>query len=276
MENIKRGFTHGGSFHSDDVFSTALLKYLFPNIEITRGFDVPENYDGIVYDIGFGEYDHHQKDKRIRENGVPYAAFGLLWDKFGTRILSEEAAKRFDETFIQQLDYSDNTGERNIMADAIGSFNPDWDSSEDKDEAFKKAVEVAYEILSRRLNVIKSAERAEKLVNELVEKNEDKEYLILPKYTPWKKVICGTESIIFVIYPSNRGGYNVQGVPMKEETNDLRCPFPEKWRGASEEAIRAESGIEGIRFCHTSGFLIAVNNIETAIKACEYTLENGK
>lgn len=74
-----KAFTHGGKFHADDVFSAALLKILNPEIQIERGFQVPENYDGVVFDIGGGEFDHHQADARVRENGVKYAAFGLLW-----------------------------------------------------------------------------------------------------------------------------------------------------------------------------------------------------
>ena len=73
-------FTHSGKFHADDVFSSALLLYLNPEITILRGNKVPEDFDGIVFDIGRGRYDHHQKDSRIRENGIPYAAFGLLWN----------------------------------------------------------------------------------------------------------------------------------------------------------------------------------------------------
>ena len=57
-----KAFTHSGKFHADDVFSSALLLYLNPEITITRGSKVPEDYDGIVFDIGRGEYDHHQKD----------------------------------------------------------------------------------------------------------------------------------------------------------------------------------------------------------------------
>ncbi len=81
--DLKQGFTHGGVFHADDIFSTELLKILNPAIKILRGFSVPEDFTGIVYDIGGGKYDHHQKDSRVRENGIPYAAFGLLWEKFG-------------------------------------------------------------------------------------------------------------------------------------------------------------------------------------------------
>ena len=107
LEQIQRkdaaAFTHGGKFHADDVFSAALLLYLNPEIVITRGNRVPENFAGIVFDIGRGRYDHHQKDSRVRENGVPYAAFGLLWEELGGAILGEELAAEFDEAFVQPL-----------------------------------------------------------------------------------------------------------------------------------------------------------------------------
>ncbi len=82
-------FTHSGKFHADDVFSSALLLYLNPEITILRGNRVPDDFDGIVFDIGRGKYDHHQKDSRIRENGVPYAAFGLLWEELDRRFLAK-------------------------------------------------------------------------------------------------------------------------------------------------------------------------------------------
>ena len=107
LEQIKKpnakAFTHSGKFHADDVFSSALLLYLNPQITITRGNRVPEEYDGIVFDIGRGRYDHHQRDSRVRENGVPYAAFGLLWEELGGEILGGTLAQRFDEEFVQPL-----------------------------------------------------------------------------------------------------------------------------------------------------------------------------
>lgn len=52
LEKIKQknasAFTHSGKFHADDVFSAALLLYLNPEITITRGNQVPENYEGLV------------------------------------------------------------------------------------------------------------------------------------------------------------------------------------------------------------------------------------
>ena len=38
MKIPAKGFTHGGKFHADDVFSTALLQILRPDIQVTRGF----------------------------------------------------------------------------------------------------------------------------------------------------------------------------------------------------------------------------------------------
>ena len=70
--------THGGRFHADDVFSSALLRLLNPKIKIRRVMRLPENFDGLAFDIGGGDFDHHQNGAPVRENGVPYAAFGIL------------------------------------------------------------------------------------------------------------------------------------------------------------------------------------------------------
>ena len=85
MKIPAKGFTHGGKFHADDVFSTALLQILRPDIQVTRGFVVPDDFDGIVYDVGGGMFDHHSEPRECRPNGVPYAAFGLLWRLLGSR-----------------------------------------------------------------------------------------------------------------------------------------------------------------------------------------------
>ena len=76
MKIPAKGFTHGGKFHADDVFSTALLQILRPDIQITRGFVVPDGFDGIVYDVGGGMFDHHSEPRECRPNGVRPAVAG--------------------------------------------------------------------------------------------------------------------------------------------------------------------------------------------------------
>lgn len=266
-----RGFTHGGKFHSDDVFSTALLRILNPEIQIERGFEVPENFDGIVYDIGRGEFDHHQKDKEYRENGCPYAAFGLLWRAYGSDFVGEEEALYFDEKFIQPLDESDNTGCDNMLAKIIGEFNPGWDSKASYDDCFWKAVDMAETILRNHFESIEGIQRGRVIVQQAM-KESDGKILILSVYAPWKKEVIGS-GYQFVVYPSNRGGYSIQGVAVSSEDNTLVCDFPREWWGAETENLQKMSGIEGIRFCHPNGFLSAATSLEDAIKVAEYALK---
>lgn len=272
--DIERGFTHSGKFHADDVFSAALLTILNPDIKIERGFEVPEDFDGIVFDIGFGEFDHHQQDRAVRENNIPYAAFGLLWRKFGPMLVGEEEAKRFDEKFIQGLDLNDNTGADNQLAEVISKFNPPWDYAVSSDKAFEQAKQVAYQILVKEIEYIKSINRAEDLVTKALSKCEDG-ILIMPRSAPWKKFVKEKE-VYFVIAPSNRGGYTAQAVPRDDKPNELKIPFPEAWRGVEKESIGKVSGVETLQFCHNSGFLISALTKEDAIKACKIAKESKK
>lgn len=272
MEIPKKGFTHGTKFHSDDVFSTAFLRILNPDIEIQRGLEVPQDFDGIVYDIGRGEFDHHQADKEYRENGCPYAAFGLLWRAFGTRIFSEEDALRFDEKFIQPLDLSDNTGCECVLATVIDEFNPGWDSDESYDEQFWKAVQLAQTILENHFRAIAGINRAKAVVEEQM-KASDGEILLLETFAPWKSQVIGS-TYRFVVYPSNRGGYSIQGVPVSKEDNTLVCPFPKEWWGKTAQELQQASGIASIRFCHPNGFLAATETKEDAIAAAKYAIES--
>ena len=141
--------------------------YINPEIVISRGNKVPEEFDGIVFDIGRGRYDHHQKDSRVRENGVPYAAFGLLWEELGKEILGEELAEKFDEAFVQPLDNNDNTGEKNELATLIGNFNPSWDAKGGSDEAFFQAVSVAGMILENKFERYRGNARADEVADGL-------------------------------------------------------------------------------------------------------------
>ena len=275
-------FTHSGKFHADDVFSAALLLYLNPEIMITRGNRVPEDFDGIVFDIGRGQYDHHQKDSRIRENGIPYAAFGLLWEELGADILGEELAQKFDESFVQPLDNNDNTGEKNELATLIGNFNPTWDAEGSNDEAFFQAVSVAGMILENKFERFRGNERADKRVEEIYAHHEqavhdrekhrdDARILILPEFVPCQKFLSETE-IAFVIFPSNRGGYCIQ--PQKKEYSmNYKCSFPVEWLGLENEELAVATGLKSAGFCHKGGFLMTTGELADAVQVCRISME---
>ena len=290
-EQIKKqdakAFTHSGKFHADDVFSSALLLYLNPQITITRGNRVPEEYDGIVFDIGRGRYDHHQRDSRVRENGVPYAAFGLLWEELGGEILGETLAQRFDEEFVQPLDNNDNTGEKNELASLIGNFNPVWDETEAADGVteeerdrglsvgFLRAVQVAGMVLENKFARYRADARADEKINQVLAMQEtqggDARILVLPEFVPCQKQLKETD-IAFVIFPSNRGGYCIQ--PQKKpDSMNYKCSFPKQWLGLENEELQKATGLASAGFCHKGGFLMTVGDEADAIRACEISLE---
>ena len=291
LEQIKKpnakAFTHSGKFHADDVFSSALLLYLNPQITITRGNRVPEGYDGIVFDIGRGRYDHHQRDSRVRENGVPYAAFGLLWEELGSGILGETLAQRFDEEFVQPLDKNDNTGEKNELASLIGNFNPVWDETEAADGVteekrdrglsvgFLRAVQVAGMVLENKFARYRADARADEKINQVLAMQEtqggDARILVLPEFVPCQKRLKETDTA-FVIFPSNRGGYCIQ--PQKKpDSMNYKCSFPKQWLGLENEELQAATGLASAGFCHKGGFLMTVGDEADAIRACEISLE---
>lgn len=272
MQIPKHGFTHGGKFHADDVFSTALLQILNPEFTVTRGFVVPEGFDGIVYDVGMGEFDHHSEPRETRPNGVPYAAFGLLWREVGAGLVGANQARLVDENFIQPLDLNDNTGEQDSLCDAIGFFNPVWDSTEDVEECFTKAVAMAKDLLEKRIESARAVNRADTAVRAAYASAQNG-IVVLEAYLPWKNGLYRTDAY-FVVYPSVRGGYSAQCCN-DHRTKRSKLPFPQSWAGQPAAVIAQKSGMDGISFCHPSRFLITAKDKETAVAACEQVLRNN-
>lgn len=206
-----------------------------PTSALCGPWDWPEGFEGFAFDIGWGRFDHHQKDAPVRENGVPYAAFGLLWREFGQTLLGEEA-DNFDEHFIQPLDLEDNTGCGHPLAAAIAAFNPCWDSDENPDQNFEKAVQVAHAILTRKIAEVNGIRRAGSLVRAAISRMQ-KHIVVLDRYAPWKQFAVESDAQ-FVVYPSQRGGFSAQGVPVSQQDNTLRLPFPESWAGQPAEELQ--------------------------------------
>ena len=271
MKVPAQGFTHGGKFHADDVFSTALLRILRPDFQVQRGFTVPDGFDGIVYDIGDGMFDHHAAERAERANGVPYAAFGLLWKVFGPSLVGENQARLLDENFIQPLDLNDNTGEACLLADAVGSFNPLWDSPQNPDECFARALHFAEVILQNNIDAANAVNRADALVQKAYEQMQNG-IVVLPKYAPWKNALYRSNAL-FVVYPSQRGGWAAQTVTDRHTKRPKR-PFPAQWAGQPGEILEQRSGISGLRFCHVSRFMISADTKQAAIEACQKTLNS--
>ena len=126
--------------------------------------------------------------------------------RVGAQLVGAHQARLLDENFVQPLDLNDNTGEQNSLADAIGSFNPVWDSGEDSDACFWRAVPFAKQVLENEIAAANAVNRADETVQNAYKNSKDG-IVVLPDYMPWKNGLYKTDAL-FVVYPSQRGGYS--------------------------------------------------------------------
>ncbi len=295
VKNIKKAkfITHSGTMHADDIFATAFLDLLYKDIKVFRTTSVPNDLanDILVYDIGRGEFDHHQENAKKRENGITYCSFGLLWNKFGRKFLeernipnAEEVFTLFDKDFIEAIDADDNGLFPRIeakyrvktLSDLLKLFNPKYKSGQRESVQFQKAVSFAKIIIEEELLSVIGKLTAKTQVLKALEKKEN-HTLFLEEYMPYEQTILNEETaedIYFVVYPSNRGGYGIKTVPKSVDDHTKRFEFPEEWAGLEKEELEKVSGISGITFCHPTRFLTCCNNLETSKKIIAKALEN--
>lgn len=280
MSIINIANTHAGFFHADEVFASAVLKQLFKMLIIKRVFR-PEDDADIVYDIGSGAYDHHQPDHEIRPDGIPYAAFGLIWRSFGRAYVEALGVSAkyvdfvhdmVDKTLVRSVDAIDNgvsLGGGFSISNVIESMNPEWDSDESADEAFKCAVDLAGSVLMLQVRHAAAVAKAKGIVTAAVEESRDGQVIELPCYVPWQEPLLAmtdekAQNAKRVIFPSNRGGYNVQAVPTAPDAFTNRAPFPKELRGLRDEELAKASGIKDAIFVHPAGFIGAAMSLEGA------------
>lgn len=280
--------THSGTFHADDVFSSAFLELYFGSVQVFRTNQVDLNKvseNAIIYDVGRGKFDHHQPDALRRENSIPYCAFGLLWKEYGKDFLSkygieliDRVYEMIDKDFIEGIDADDNGIFPKIdslykvktLPNIIKAFNPSYDSYQSESEQFEKACKVARVILEEEILYINGKALAEeKILQKLEEINENDNYLILDKFLPYEETILSQDranNILFVAYPSNRGGYAIKVVPKSIEDKSARMDFPQEWAGLEGEELEKVSGISGLTFCHSTRFLVSCRDIDTVYR----------
>ena len=289
--NEADGITHNGTMHADEVFATAFLSLYFGNFKVSRVSEVPKDIstNTIIYDIGKGKFDHHQTDARIRDNGIKYSSFGLLFEEYGLSYLKKLKLKNTKaiynylvKDFIEAIDAIDNGIFPEIksiykiktVSDVIKIFNPSYGSNDKEDEQFIKAVSLAESILTEELkNVIGKVEAGTK-VKKLLNKTKGP-ILILDEYLPYEETVLTSLSgkkILFAIYPSNRGGYGIKTIPISTTDKTSRVYFPKEWGGLTNDALEKVTGIKGSLFCHTNRFLMTASDLDTAKKLAELAI----
>jgi uncharacterized UPF0160 family protein len=279
---------HSGNFHPDDVFAVATLQLHLgvENIEVirTRDDEIISKGDwvldvGGVYDASLQRFDHHQNGAPVRDNGIPYAAFGLVWKHFGEKICdSKEVADSIEERMAQQIDAGDNgvtlysLNEHNVspfeLYNVIGSYRPVWGSEMTDDEAFLNAVDFARELLVRTITHAQAGVQMKVLVQTGYESAQDKAILVYEQSVGRNSFIEFSD-VMVVVHPSEseENKWKSVVIPKGYGTFENRVTFPEAWAGLRDEELERVSGIPGAIFCHKNSFLFVASTKEGALQA---------
>lgn len=290
LQNLQKIFkkkkilvTHDSTFHADDIFATAVFLIAFHgNVKVIRTRDesiinsADFVYDvGGVYDPSKGRFDHHQTSGAgERDNGVPYASFGLVWKTYGEDVCgSKEVADRIERRLVEPVDANDNgvnifenkydTAPYTIQ-DFFYAYRPSFTEEQDFDFIFMKMVYLAKDLLNREIIRTRDALEAESLIDKAYNEATDKRIIYLDGNYPWSEAILKYSEPLYVIYlKSDR--WRVEAVRKDSHAFDTRKPFPSSWAGLRDLDLAKVTGVDDALFCHRGLFLAVAKSKEGAI-----------
>ncbi|MEX0917848.1 MAG: MYG1 family protein [Candidatus Paceibacterota bacterium] len=286
--------THSGSFHADDVFAVATLQLHFgvENVEVVRTRDesIIASADivldvGGVYDPEQQRYDHHQNGAPVRENGIPYAAFGLIWKHYGEELARSTAiVKRIEESLVLPIDAGDNgvdlfsVNEHGIGPVTIQSIlallRPEWGSAEDVNKAFLDACTLARTVIERAIAHSEAEVEEEKVARAAYETAPDKHVIISDQPISPHFFVEYLEPL-FIVCPDDpvmNNNWEATAVRIRKDDFASRVQFPERWAGLRGDELAAASGIADAVFCHKARFYFVAGSKEGVLAAVEKTL----
>jgi len=288
MKNFKRIYVHAGMFHADDVFCVAALAQISgTQFTVLRVRELPIDFDinngDIATDVGGrfvpeqGVFDHHQKGGN--EDGM--AAIGKLWSVFGSEICGDQrTADRVYLTLLAAIDRADigvsdwnpvREDWRHLSASAlISSMNPEFGCSDaDRMEAFLTAVEAARFALKGTIQNARSFIKMSDVVASAT-RHFDGRVIELNSGGPWQEHIFEQklENVLYVIYPSERGGFCLQAVPDAPGSFGMRKPLPDFWAGLRGQELASLIGLPNYgpaTFCHPGRFIGGAETLDDVL-----------
>ncbi|MBC7981589.1 MYG1 family protein [Candidatus Parcubacteria bacterium] len=300
--------THSGQFHADDIFSTALLNLYFKHKEPKTKLKYKRSRIAadiaaadIVYDVGYVynpkkmRFDHHQNEAGLaRENGVKYAAFGLVFKHFGSELIgmiSGEKNKKViadifetvEKKLVQHIDGMDNgqlTYTQNFKGVDIFTVDNYYrickdiiDTSNTRllDKKFFELVKLSESMVGNVILYAIHKEKEKVLAVKAYKKSKDKRIIICDKFYNFN--FNKFPEPLMTVYPDTLEGWNAKVVEKGEELYDARFYFPESWRGLVDAELEKACGVKGAKFCHKSGFLIVNKTKEGLMKMIDLALK---
>ena len=283
---------HSGNFHADDIFSVATLALhlgYVPKIIRTRDEKKISQAD-YVFDVG-GEYDpdrnrfdHHQAGGGgKREDGIPYASFGLVWKQFGEEMAgSKEVVDMIEKKLVAVIDADDNAFEicQNYICDARPYTVSDYviyrdfiTLEKDRDGVFKKLVIWAMETLQMEIKIAKLLIEDYKKVEITYLFSENKKVIVLDGDYAWEGVLTKYPEPLFVIKPSvNIKSWKIYAVRNKGDRFKNRADLPATWASKRGDDLARVTGVTDAIYCHHQRYMAIAGSKEGALKMAELAL----
>lgn len=291
---------HDGDFHGDDAFSVAYLiifllslGVLRKNIKIirTRNQEVLARAHYCldvcgVYDPESGRVDHHIHERDIpwdkRENGIPYATFGLLHGLIGKLVCgSTEAAAILEEKLVLTIDaaddncisYLDTPGKEQSYSFPNGIFALNQTDEKKQKKAFTQAVCLAEMILAAEICKAKEAAEKKATFKQTLSESGEQGFVVLNEVFHWGElaVLLSPSTLLYIVSPREDGTWQVKCV------SDLgggdRKKLPKNWWNLSEENLSKQTGVPSALYCHHNGFMVKAKTKKGAIRLAELAIE---
>lgn len=270
--------THSGTFHVDDVISTIFLSKIFKEINLIR---VPSmenrNADNkLFFDIGLGEFDHHQRNRNgKRENGIYYSSIGLLWKRYGKDYLKiigveniEKVYSYMDQELIQYIDATDNRQMEYLKSKTSPDFvklcNPEWNENITEEEGFIHALKLADEFWKIYIKHAIAEVAAIEII--LKKTNETKEnYAVFDRELPYRKAVDVLENknIKYLIFKSKRNCYDIRII-------DKEMNFKKEMIEKDILQVRCSTKISDLLYVDVQGKLCCTETLDSAISLIKY------
>jgi len=285
--------THSGTFHADDVFACALLRLAHNDqvvLQRSRDMAVIEAADvvfdvGGIYDPSCRRYDHHMRDKPLRENGEPYSSAGLVWRDFGGQVLSallpavtesmrNAIQRKIHDGLIRDVDLMDNgamTPQVGHFSAVIELFNNTFVETErDENAAFDQAAEMASHVIRRAIAKASAAVMAEDQVAAAAAAASDPRIIVLETRLPWDDAVFELDlsTALYVVRPAGRD-WTCSAIPPERGSFAQRKSLPEAWGGLRDQDLARLTGVQDATFCHPARFVCGAVSREGALRLAE-------
>ena len=292
---------HNGSFHADDIFACATLTLYLEGKNIpytiirTRDEKIIAAADYVI-DVGgihnedTNRFDHHQPGGAgKRDNDIPYAAFGLVWKKFGPLLCDDiEVINDLDRHIAQPIDAIDNGISISEPTDCglcdygiygiVGAYQNTWkEAGNTKAQLnnFVTLVNFFKKLLAREID--RSCHRLE-MVEEIqtaYDQAENKEIIEIPYHVSVGaliQVLDKHKEVMFIVCKSNT---NWKALAMRKEpcSFENRKSLPSTWAGKRKDELAEITGVPDAVFCHNALFMAVAESREGARKLAEIALK---